>query len=212
MHLQCRAEVHYNFLWANRLYSGPSSRVMEDQAVTAPDQYGEMKAGQAPDMDVEVAFNEPEYQLPPLGCAGRHNSCLPCRTSVQVGGQHFCALGDTGAQVSLVSEAVLEQLVASQVEVAPATLVVRIRTLGGSVSSGRQVTLAVILPDCQAVDLLLLVVPDECMPFCFNNVVDSLPLVIDYSQQCFHLGSSTCIPFLPGGCKVEHYELCLVQL
>ena len=211
VHIQCRAGVHYNPLWADSSYDG--GRHQLGGVLQCP---GEEHVNSEDDPELEeaeVAFFEGNEDRGDLLCSVKHTSCLPCRVSIRVGSYQFCALVDTGAQLSLVSQAVLERLGVNGFTLVNRTLI-RIRTLGGFVASLGRVQLQVIVPTCQPLYLTFAVVPEDCMPFCFivgGDLLDSLGTVIDYWQSGFFFGQGRHVPFLPCDSKAQQHELCLVQ-
>ena len=210
VHIQCRAGVLYNPLGADSYDWG---RYQLGEVLQCP---GEEHVNSEDDLELEeaeVAYFERNEDGGDLPCSVKHTTCLPCRVSIRMESYQFCALVDTGAQLSLVSQAVLEWLGVNGFTLVNGTLIY-IRTLGRFVASLGRVQLQVIVPTCQPLHLTFAVVPEDCMPFCFivgGDLLDSLGTVIDYWQSGFFFGQGRHVPFLPCDSEAQQYKLCLVQ-
>lgn len=215
VHLQCFSGVHYNPVTENKLYLSPqvvcSVESPADLVQACLEETSEDEA------ELDIAFANEQISCM---CACSHSSAS-VSTVVQIGDVTCCALIDTGAQISLISDQVWEQLQPQeQVDAQHRLDIVRIRSLGTEGIHTEGVVNIKWKLSGHDIDgpMPFARVKIGSMPFCVilgANIIQKLNLVINFASGQFSFDSSTeriTRPLRLFSVNVVQYEdLCLVQ-
>ena len=101
VHVQSISGVHYNPLFETPLYKPPI-------VVDAPDSQDFLISHVEEPLQLDVLYAH--NSAPSLACRDRHSSSTAVKTVVYIDGNAYCAVIDTGAQVSVISDFVYESL------------------------------------------------------------------------------------------------------
>ena len=107
VHIQCNSGVHYNPLFETRLYKRPLPTEFLDLRDSSPCNA---------DIGCEVEVSCAQYNECILACGLQHQQSAGVKTLIHINGRAYCALIDTGAQVSVLSDFVYEQICSDQVD------------------------------------------------------------------------------------------------
>ena len=205
LYLQCQGGIHFNPLIETKTFECPDVRQCNICTASGSDQKGGV---QMSGMDGDVTEVEGEYQCEGLGseqvlmvCMGpkcQHKAKGLPQVAVSCGGVDVCAVIDSGAEISLISEAALDKLMAeNQVEVCEETLC----ELTGF--AGKKFTVTKVAEFCPVLGRdgvrechRFGVVPTTIFPFC-------ILLGIDYLRQINAKLNFHQHKLLAGGCMVE---------
>ena len=134
IHLHCLGGVHFNPLVPMQDYSTPDVKVCIVNDCQSPDVVDEVQVSSSNyyfDTDDELVLNLVNENSTSLHCNHLSNFVMQPQVSAQVGNYKFCAVLDTGAEISLVSESVLIMLNIQTIVTAD-RLVCNIVGLGGA--------------------------------------------------------------------------------
>ena len=214
VHLQCLTMVHYNPVRESKLYQAPP-------IISQPELPQVLVADCDTDEDGGVLDGIlARYQLLRLSCSLEHT---PTRTStcITVGGENFCALIDTGAQISLVSELVWDGFSEVVKELANfQSEIVQIRCIGseGAATKGTVELRFKLMDSGPEHSAPFAIVKNGAMPFCFllgANLVQQLCLKLDFASGQLSAGEATTQLIFPlaDSTSVDstHIQLCLSQ-
>ena len=131
VHLQCISGIHYNPLAENKLFISNAAFIqsMNDETAT----------GEIIDVVPETESLDINFSSCIPRCLCDHNPNA-VRTTVQIGSYSCCAIIDTGAQISLISDSLIDQLsVADKKYLSVSEGSVRLRSLGSTSLSTSEV-------------------------------------------------------------------------
>ena len=188
IHLQCIAGIHYNPLYETPLYVSPTrfDHMRVDAPFSPSVEPDEGDFGNSCDIADVQAAGSPTLDLPPW--CGRHDRTHATSAMIEVCGLLFCALFDTGAQISCVSRSLFNVLGSHLNTDAPFT----ITGLGSEGSPSLGVAeISVVLPQCYSfANHSFVVVEDGMMPFCAILGVDFISannISLDFTNMRFRM-------------------------
>ena len=160
LHLQCLGGVHYNWVVEKKLYEGV------DESDECQSEMDDIRDDECEEL------GESEIKRVSL-CV--HRERCGATVEMDLSGNKYCGLVDTGAQVSLVSASVIRELEKSTWDVERRCETMALHGLGkGHVMSWEEVVLVVSVGKMEEVKHVFVVVGDDQMPFCFLIGVDFL--------------------------------------
>ena len=128
VHLQCIAGIHFNPLAENRLFVAPTAF---NQDMAEEMDVEDIDGGEVNVLDSDVLGDGVDINvvdgLVECDCGHRPNAA---RTVVEVGGVRCCAIIDTGAQISLMSESVVDRMDQDAAHMVLSEGVAHLRSLG----------------------------------------------------------------------------------
>lgn len=219
VHLQCVSGVHFDPLVENRLYDAVN--VDEPENITTVENVCDIPVDdecEEPTVDLELMLAR--LQALTSVCECQAGTCTTC-TTVQIGDGMYCALIDTGAQISLISDYVWNQLsVEEQADANFQSVPVKIRSLG----SASPVAKGIISLKWKLAGhniewkTPVAIMSKSDMPYCMvigMNVIKHLNLEIDYISRQFQFisaGEMVSCSFRPvDRCDMNTTEFCLTQ-
>mgnify|MGYP000297764705 CR=1 FL=1 len=159
VHLQCLGGVHYNPARVIASYRFTENCAVEDSI----DKLEEVEGEEVLEVSTAICTN---VDLP---C--NHQGGYTCTTIVKVNESRYCAVFDTGAQVSLVTETAFQRISElTNLEVCRSDIA--IRSFGNIVHAKGSIDLAVELPGTDLITVTCYIVPDEVMTCCLLFGID----------------------------------------
>jgi hypothetical protein len=214
VHLQCLAGIHFNPLSERQNYQEP---VLEEEVIHEV-LFTDVQATSNGQIQDEVSACS-HAEVLNLSCSADHGSSLPAQTTVRVGTQTYCALIDTGAQISVISEEAWLSVDFKKDGVGYEDAEIRIRSVGTSTTDAS----GIVSIDLQLVNTRttlrasFVIVPAYSMPFCFilgADIIKSLNMKIDYHSMSysFDVGHDRITyPLCSTHANSAHPDLCLAQ-
>lgn len=178
VHLQCLAGVHYNPVRETRRYKG-TTPVIPEKNNDDP---------QALCVEVEEVRDDEAVDMESSPCT--HLNSQPHTPRVVIGKKAYCALLDSGAEVNLVSQAVVEGVADLQMEDFGSAL---IKGISGDINltvALTRITGCFVTKKFPIGDLPCAVLPAKDLPACFvlgMKFLRSRNLIIDWSCHCLML-------------------------
>ena len=210
VHIRCKEGVHYDPVVENLLYDPIPQESTRNEEINSDIE-------QEP---IDECANECDLysvSTADCGCAGFPGIA---RTIVSIGGKQYCALLDTGAQISLMNHDVWREassLSLGKDQYDPATAT--IRTFGsGSITTLGSVHLEYSVAGFNCSSGKFALVESKDMPVCVilgSNMIQKMNLVMDFSSLRFSFntsdGSRVGASFPSPTCLVANAEFCLLQ-
>ena len=209
VYLQCLAGFHYNPLKAAYGFEPVLAAPVVDSSVVCAD-------SNILDTDPEVL--SVIVSVPTLPCLTRHCTPNECKIMVRICDRPFCALVDTGAQISLVAKSVYDLwLHGSWSSEEASSDIISIRALGSTVVTLGSVKLDVAFTQSLVADVSCAVVDDSSMPCCLLFGIDlicSLKASLDFRSASLRVPCSDgldIVPFVTSSLAASGSDHCLVQ-
>ena len=216
IHVHCVSGIHYNSLTENKLFkiSGSEHSTVENPIVEEPVDVLETSLDLA-----EVECSIAQSLAVNLPCHDRHSSSAVGRAVINIGGDRYCALIDTGAQISVLSESVAQticQMPQLKSEFQSGKLL--IKSVGANTSAHGVVHAPFSFDDDILHPGTFALVQTESMPYCAiigADLIKELNLSLNFKSRLFKClcgPSSLPYSFLPT-CSNDHnyFELSFVQ-
>ena len=188
LHLQCVGGIHYNWVIEKKSYER-CSESRQDSVEDEPfENMGECRVELVQSMEEAVSLES-------LGC--QHGLQGKMKVKVHIDGVNFCGLIDTGAQVSLVNECVVNEVIQKGENIEYKDSRIRITGIGeGQVLAWKQVRLKIMLGSDLEVEQEFIVLGKKDMPYCFLFGVDFLRLnhfSVDVGNKSLNRGENVLV-------------------
>ena len=213
VHLQCLESVHFNPLVETLLYKPPSTM---DTLELNLSEMVEVEPDLTDGPLVEGSLDIFATLAPDCGCPNFNGIA---KTSVILGNKRYCALIDTGAQVSLLKKGIRDQLLRTNIyQVRCNTVAPRIRTVGGHIVGTQGVAdLKWSFDGEETFWGSFVLVEDHDMPVCAilgADLIKKLGISLNFQAREFSFRgkrSEKRIGFNVYDCEVATVEFCFLQ-